>query len=488
MAKDRSSSTKPSKPVRQTMTQHELEQRHRLILESMSEGVYGLDAQGRATFVNQAAEAMTGWRADELIGQTIHQFHHHSHADGTHYPQKDCPIYQSIKDGQTRFNESEVFWCKDGSSFPVDYSSTPIVHSGQITGAVVVFKDISERKLAQENLREALNQVQRLKDRLQAENRYLQEERQTEHNSELVGQSEVIRDLHQQISLVAPTEASALIQGENGTGKELIARALHQQSMRRDRPLVKINCGAIPEGLIDSELFGHEKGAFTSAVQQRIGRFELADGGTLFLDEVSEMPLEAQVKLLRVLQEKEFERVGGNQTISVNVRVIAASNRDLHQAVQEGRFRMDLYYRLNVFPIHVAPLRHRKSDIPILANHFARLACQRLGKTFNGISPSTLKWLGEYRWPGNVRELQNRVEHAVILHSNGPLVIPKLNVETSDGVQDVKPMSWQEAERQHIQSVLEYCRGVIAGDQGAARILQLPPSTLRSRMQKLGLL
>ena len=468
----------------------EIEQRYRLILESMSEGVYGLDNNGLATFVNKAAEKLTGWSADELIGQSIHQFHHHSHADGSHYPKTDCPIYQSLHDGLPKFNENEVFWCKDGTKFPVDYSSTPIIENGQIQGAVVVFKDISGRKRAEQNLKDAFEQVRHLQERLQAENSYLQEEISTEHDSEIVGQSDAIQDLHKQLSMVAPTEASALIQGENGTGKELVARALHQMSARRDRPMVKLNCGAIPEGLVDSELFGHEKGAFTGAIQQRIGRFELADGGTLFLDEVSELPMDAQVKLLRVLQEQEFERVGGTRTIKVNVRVIAACNRDLLGAVQAGQFRMDLFYRLNVFPIAVAPLRERRSDIPVLAAHFAQQACTRFGKTYQGIAPQSIKQLGEYPWPGNVRELQNRIEHAVILHTSGPLVLTgfdaNLDANLTAGAAHA-PVTMQEAERAHIEQALQYCNGVIAGEQGAAALLGMPPSTLRSRMKKLSL-
>ncbi len=466
-------------------------QRYRLILESMSEGVYGLDAQGLATFVNKAAERLTGWKAEELIGQSIHQFHHHSHEDGRHYPQQDCPIYQSLRDGLPKFNENEVFWCKDGTKFPVDYSSTPIIENGKIQGAVVVFKDISERKQAQQRLTEAFEQVRQLKERLQAENHYLQEEISTEQQSEIIGQSDVIRDLHKQLAMVAPTQASALIYGENGTGKELVARALHQLSPRHDRPMVKLNCGAIPAGLVDSELFGHEKGAFTGAVQQRIGRFELADGGTLFLDEVSELPLDAQVKLLRVLQEREFERVGGARTLRVDVRVIAASNRNLEKAVQEGRFRMDLFYRLNVFPIVVPPLRDRRSDIPLLAAHFAQLACRRLGKPYQGLSPEALKRLSEYAWPGNVRELQNRIEHAVILHSGGLMNVNDLGNgadpnPTAAGAAQPKPLTMAEAEREHIMKALAYCGGVIAGAQGAAQLLGMPPSTLRSRMKKLG--
>ena len=467
--------------------------RYEFILNSMSEGVYGLDANGLASFVNPAAEKLTGWPADDLIGRNIHEFHHHSHADGSHYPVCDCPIYQCLQDGQTRYKENEVFWCKDGSSFAVEYSATPILENDTIQGAVVVFKNISERKHMEDNLKRALTEIRFLKEKLQEENRYLQEEIDANYQSEIIGQSDEVLHLQQQISLAAPTEANILIQGESGTGKELVARAIHQQSTRKDRPMVKLNCGAIPEGLVDSELFGHEKGAFTGAISKRVGRFELADNGTLFLDEVSELPSDAQVKLLRVLQEGEFERVGGTKTIHVNVRIIAACNQDLKKAVDEGRFRMDLYYRLKVFPLNVPSLKQRKNDIPLLTNQFAEKACKKLNKPFKGLDSQSLKWMSHYDWPGNIRELQNWVEHNAILHQQGLFKIQPMpfsaGVEShpNEPVVLEQPSSLEEAERQHIQKALQYCNGKIAGQSGAAHLLGLPPSTLRSKMKKIGI-
>ena len=261
-----------------------------------------------------------------------------------------------------------------------------------------------------------------LKARFEAETVYLQEEIKTEHNfEEIIGQSEKVRELLRKVEQVAPTDASVLICGETGTGKELLARAVHDRSKRKDRALVKVNCGSIPSGLVESELFGHEKGAFTGAMQQRIGRFELAHGGTIFLDEVTELPLDTQVKLLRVLQEGEFERVGSSKTMKVDVRVIAATNRDLNQVVSKGSFRADLYYRLNVFPLESPALRDRKDDLPLLVSFFLSRFGKKLGKEVRGVAQKSMESLVRYNWPGNIRELQNVVERAVVL-ARGPVV------------------------------------------------------------------
>ncbi|GAA6135831.1 sigma-54-dependent Fis family transcriptional regulator [Oceaniserpentilla sp. 4NH20-0058] len=472
----------------QSISTRSLIERYQFILEAMSEGVYGLDANGLATFVNPAAERLTGWEGTDLIGKSIHSFHHHSHSDGRHYPQMDCPIYQCLQDGITRSKENEVFWRKDGSSFSVEYSATPIILEGSIQGAVVVFKNISERKRMEDNLKQALTENRFLKEKLQAENHYLQEEIDAGFVGEIIGQSPPISHLKEQIALAAPTQANILITGESGTGKELVARAIHQQSAFSQQAMVKLNCGAIPEGLVDSELFGHEKGAFTGAIQRRIGRFELANNGTLFLDEVSELPLDAQVKLLRVLQEGEFERVGGTQTIKVNVRIIAASNKDLKQAVDQNTFRMDLFYRLNVFAIHVPALRERKSDIPLLVHDFARRACKNMNKPYKGLHTPSLKWMSHHNWPGNIRELQNWVEHNAILHQSGLFqLVPMHHGTTQQTVVNPsnKPVTLEQAEREHIQQALAYCNGKVSGKAGAAELLDLPASTLRSRMKKL---
>lgn len=363
--------------------------------------------------------------------------------------------------------------------------------------------EIERRTSAEAKLTHALAEVESLKNRLNAENVYLQEEIKSAHNfEEIVGNSRALLGLLQQVDVVAPTNATVLIYGETGTGKELIARALHDRSPRRDRPLVKVNCGAISAGLVESELFGHVKGAFTGALSSRVGRFELADGGTIFLDEIGELPADTQVKLLRVLQEQEFEPVGSSKSMHVDVRVIAATNRNLDDNVRAGRFRADLYYRLNVIPLTVPPLRKRHDDIPQLAMFFLDRCARQSRGSITGIAPDTLSLLCEYNWPGNVRELQNVVERAVILSTDSILHIdPQMLAAPGQSVIDVtRPAmdnsrandttsldSLEAMERRHIVSALERCNWVVEGPRGAAIALQQNPSTLRSRMKKLGI-
>jgi formate hydrogenlyase transcriptional activator len=357
-----------------------------------------------------------------------------------------------------------------------------------------------ERLKAEERLRAALAEVETLKNRLHAENVYLQEEIRREHNFvEMVGSSPALLAALRQVEQVAPTDSTVLILGETGTGKELIARAIHSRSGRRERPLVKVNCSAISAGLVESELFGHVKGAFTGALDRRIGRFELADGGTLFLDEVGDLPLETQVKLLRVLQEREFEPVGSNRTLRVNVRVIAATNRDLEEAVAAGRFRSDLFYRLNVFPLQAPALRDRRGDIPQLVMFFLARFGKELGKPVEVVSQATMERLVRYDWPGNVRELANIIERATVLASGrvlelgaellplGPARVPGLAPSGSDPVAGQPVRTLEEVERRHILEALERSRWVIEGPAGAALVLGLHPNTLRSRMAKLGI-
>ena len=342
-------------------------------------------------------------------------------------------------------------------------------------------------------------EVESLKNRLEAENLYLQEEIRDEHNfEEMVGTSPALLHVLRTVERIAPTDATVLISGETGTGKELIARAIHDRSRRRDRPLVKVNCGAIAAGLVESELFGHVKGAFTGALDKRIGRFELAHGGTLFLDEIGEVPLETQVKLLRVLQEQEFEPVGSCKTQRIDVRVIAATNRDLEAAIGEGRFRLDLFYRLNVLPLTVPPLRERRSDIPQLVAFFLARFSRRFSKALTAVSKETMHRLVEYSWPGNIRELQNVIERAVIL-TQGPVLaiegdllpaasdVPVARGSTTPAEQESASLPLDEVERRHILEVLSTTHGVIEGRSGAARILNLHPNTLRSRMKRLGI-
>lgn len=315
----------------------------------------------------------------------------------------------------------------------------------------------------------------------------------------MIGQSGAMRQVREQIAQVAGADSTVLIQGETGTGKELVARAIHAASPRRDRPLIRLNCAALPHELVESELFGHEKGAFTGAIQQRRGRFELADGGTLFLDEVGDLPAEAQAKLLRVLQEREFERLGGTRTLRVDVRVIAATNRDLRAEVAASRFRADLYFRLNVFPIALPPLRDRRDDIPGLLEHFALRTSRKLGRAIDGVAPSFAERARAHDWPGNVRELENLVERALILSNGGlldgsellgtPAGAPALAAgATTDPAAGATPggaATLEEVERAHIRAVLDRTGWKIEGDVGAARLLGLNPSTLRGRMRKL---
>jgi len=476
----------------------EIEQENRLILQAAGEGVYGVNAEGETTFVNPAAARMLGYRAEDLVGRNMHQLLHHSHPDGRHYSSSDCPIYAAFKDGAVHKVEDEVFWRKDGSAFPVEYTSTPIRENGRPVGAVVVFRDISERKETEQKLYQAMQELQELKQRLELENAYLQEEIREEYNyQEIVGCSAALRKTIHKIEMVAPTDAAVLIMGESGTGKELIARAIHQSSQRQDRPLIRVNCAAVPRELFESEFFGHVKGAFTGAVRDRTGRFELACGGTLFLDEVGEIPLELQSKLLRVLQEGQFERVGSDRTLTADVRLIAATNRNLAEEVAAGRFREDLYFRLNVFPIQSVPLRERPEDIPLLAPHFLASATRRFGREGLRLSEADVRRLQAYDWPGNVRELENVLERAVIISRGSQLrlELPDAPAERikSMPVRAAPPgvpqtdQERRERDRQAIVDALATCKGKVFGPGGAAELLGVKPSTLASRIRRWGL-
>ena len=634
-----------------------------LILNAAGEGLASADVNGNLTFINPAGAKMLGWEVEELISKPGHDMIHHTKPDGSHYPLEECPIYAAFQDGVIRFEDNEIFWRKDGSSFPVEYTSTPIREGGKFVGTVLVFRDITERKAAEKTLREtlsrlskmnryesiigivtrtvhqtinlqevlenavealsenidkaqhvsiymveggdavmrayrgyhdwfvervksipyptgltwkiitdgkprycpdvdedetigpaareagiksylsmpiffegksvgtinvsslhkntfnkeeiqllksvaeqvgtavnnaqqaealkkALSEVEDLKNRLQAENVYLREEIKTEYNfDEIIGRSEALMNVLRKVEHVAPTEATVLIQGETGTGKELVARAIHNFSLRKDRPLVKVNCPALPAGLIESELFGHEKGAFTGALSPKTGRFELADGGTIFLDEIGDLPLELQAKLLRVLQEGEFERVGGSRSIKVSVRVIAATNRDLKQAVEEGKFRADLFYRLNVFPVFIPALRERKEDISVLVRHFVTKYSKKLEKKIDNISSEMMKGLLAHPWPGNVRELENVIERAVIIaHSPVIQIDESLEMRLDDADPDTRSVgTLEDVERDYILRVLEDKGWVVHGERGAAVVLGMNPHTLRSRMKKLGI-
>ncbi len=347
---------------------------------------------------------------------------------------------------------------------------------------------VKEKVEAAQALQNALSEVERLKNRLHAENVYLQDEIKLEHNfADIISRSQALKKILSKVEQVAATDATVLIMGESGTGKELLARAVHNLSNRRDRPMVKVNCAALPASLIESELFGHEKGAFTGAIARKIGRFELADGGTIFLDEIGELPPELQAKLLRVLQEGEFERVGGQQTMKTDTRVIAASNRDLKEEIAHSRFREDLYYRLHVFPITIPPLRERREDVPLLINHFVKKYGARIGKKIETVSPNVIATLQAYDWPGNVRELENVVERAVIVSQGKQLKLDDWLPHNNAKSDEPTIVTLEDLERHHILKILEQTSWRISGERGAAKMLNINASTLRSRMEKLGI-
>lgn len=347
---------------------------------------------------------------------------------------------------------------------------------------------VKERTTAAQALQAALSEVEHLKNRLYAENVYLQDEIKLVHNfKNIITQNKALIQILHKIEQVAVTDATVLILGESGTGKELLARAVHNISERCNRPLVKVNCSALPANLIESELFGHEKGAFTGAIQRKIGRFELANEGTIFLDEIGELPFDVQAKLLRVLQEGEFERVGSSQTIKVDVRVIAATNRDLENEVKNGKFREDLFYRLNVFPISIPPLRERKEDIPLLVNHFLQKYGQKFGKKIDKIPPHLIDKLTDYNWPGNIRELENVIEHAMIISPPDQIVLGGWLPKNGNNIRSSHFQTLEENERLHILKALEKTRWRISGENGAAKILGINPKTLESRMKKLNI-
>lgn len=475
----------------------EIERQNQLLLTAVGDGIYGVDARGNTTFVNRAAEAILGWKRSELSGRNIHEVIHHSHADGSHYHGHQCPIYAAFNDGEIHSVDDEVFWSKTNKPIPVEYTSTPVTENGLLIGAVVIFRDITERKRTKEKLLNALEQVDALKRRLEMENAYLIEEITADFNHhEIIGQSANVKYMVEQIELVGPTDANVLIMGESGTGKELIARAIHEVSQRKSRPLIRVNCAAIPVELFESEFFGHVKGAFSGAISDRLGRFELADGATIFLDEVGEIPLQLQGKLLRVLQEQQFERVGESATRDVNVRVIAATNKDLKKLVEQNKFREDLYFRLNVFPLYSPPLRERIDDLPLLVKHFVHKICLRLNQPQHKVSLAQMQHLENYAWPGNIRELENIIERQVILAKKDKLNFEFLEKEINTNKfptnQPIKPdlmsaIQHKQLEKINLENALKHCRGKIYGDGGAAELLGLKPTTFASKLKKYGI-
>ena len=471
-----------------------------LILGAAGEGIYGVDKNGLGTFANEASTRILGWRVEDVLGQPVHAIHHHSHPDGSPYDRLDCPIYAALRDGEVHRVDDEVFWCRDGSAIPVEYISTPIIQKGEIQGAVIVFRDISERRELERQRKCDYEEIKCLKEELEQERDYLRQEINVSTNfGEIIGESAILHRTLAQIEAVAKTPSTVLILGESGVGKELIARAIHHKSNRSDGPLVKVNCASIPQELFESEFFGHVQGAFTGAHRDRVGRLQLANGGTLFLDEVGEIPLNLQGKLLRALQEQEFERVGDEQTVKVDVRIVAATNRDLFREVAAGRFREDLYYRLSVFPVTVPPLRERKQDIPLLAQHFLQLSCREFGRDPMNLSSAQAKSLATHNWPGNIRELRNVIERAIILSEGSrlriDLAMPQLIAEVGTeqqvaelaGEDFLTDREFRELEKRNMEKALRSCNWKIAGADGAAALMGLKPSTLTYRMNLFGL-
>jgi PAS domain S-box-containing protein len=465
------------------------EQRLVKIIDSASDGIVSYDEQGTLLVFNRGAERILRCPASEALGTSVFRF---ATEEGIQAVQAAFERLRNEPNALITSAEAQALTAKraDGTIFYQDASLSRSELNG-VPVYTVIFRDIDEYTSAAREF-----------ERLRRQADYLREEIREIHNfEEIVGRSRSLQKLFADLERVAETNASVLIFGETGTGKELIARAIHARSPRRERALVKVNCAALAPGLVESELFGHEKGAFTGAGERRIGRFELADRGTLFLDEVGEIPPEIQVKLLRVLQEREFERAGGSQTLRVDVRVIAATNRDLPRAVAEGKFRQDLYYRLNVFPVTVPPLRERAGDVPLLAQYFAERAAARIGRPIARISERSLGLLSRYPWPGNVRELENVIERAVILSRGSELEIDPalLGLAPDAGTPEpVRPATapsppatggtpLEEVERRHILETLRASAWRIEGPGGAAVLLGLHPNTLRSRMKRLGI-
>jgi PAS domain S-box-containing protein len=446
----------------------------RALFEFSPDAIIVSDQEGRITEVNARVESSFGYNRTELLGQSIdvlvpERFRRMHSAHRKDY--SDRARVRPIGVGLELYGRR-----KDGSEFPVDIELGPIeTEEGRIVLSVI--RDLTEKKEAEEALR-----------RSEQEKLYLEEEFNTEYRFEdIIGESVGLMRVLKHVETVAATDVTVLIQGETGTGKEAIARAIHQLSARNERTLVKLNCAAIPTGLLESELFGHEKGAFTGAIDRKIGRLELADKGTLFLDEIGDLPLELQPKILRALQEKEFERLGSTQTIPVNVRLVASTNRDLTQMVADKQFRSDLYYRLRVFPIMLPPLRERREDIPLLVRYFVDKHSRQLYKKIETVPSDTIRALKQWDWPGNIRELENFIERAVIL-TNGPVLrAPLSELEVPVETMPVQDSSLESNEREHILHVLRETKGKVAGPHGAAARLGLIRTTLNSKMKKLGI-
>jgi len=448
------------------------ENRFRSLFEFSPDAIIVTDRDGKISEVNGQVRQFFGYEPSELRGRPVEilipdRFRKSHPAHRAQYAGE--PHARPMGAGLELFGRR-----KDGSEFPADIMLSPVeIDSGKVVLAVV--RDLSEKVRAEEELL-----------RKERERRYLEDEYITEHRFEdIVGESKALKAVLKQVETIATTDVTVLILGETGTGKDLIARAIHDLSARSRKSLIKLNCAAIPTGLLESELFGHEKGAFTGAISQKIGRLELAHQGTFFLDEVGDLPIELQPKILRALQEKEIERLGGTRTIPVNVRLIAATNRDLAKMVADREFRSDLYYRLRVFPLTLPPLRERREDIPLLVRYFVDKHARRLNRRIENIPSAVMKTLTRWSWPGNIRELENFIERAVILSTGPNLRAPLAELESADVPETSEAATLESADRGHILRVLRECHGVIGGPKGAAARLGLKRTTLNSKMKKL---
>ncbi len=462
-------------------------------IEQAADAVIWHDSKAGIQRVNKAACTLLGYSREELLNLTIQDINPGSNQ------QTWSRYWNKLKTSKVLTFEDE-HRTKDGRLIPLEIISNYIKFEDQ-EFSVGFARDISERKRIEKERACAFEEIQRLRQQLELENEYLIEEvSELQAFGDIVGQSPALCTILQQIDMVAPTDASILIGGESGTGKELIAHEIHSRSQRNHRPMIRVNCASIPRELYESEFFGHVKGAFTGAVKDRAGRFELAHAGTLFLDEVGEIPLELQSKLLRVLQEGTYERVGDEKTQKVDVRIVAATNKDLKKEVEQGRFREDLFYRLNVFPIEVPPLRKRKDDIPLLASHFLTLAAKKFRSPQPRLTKANVLKLQHYDWPGNVRELQNILERAVITSRAGALNLDlKIAKDRNTNISSLKTVTHSEdkkiltdeemkqQEQENILAALQQTRWKIFGPGGAAELLDMRPTTLISRIKKMGL-
>lgn len=464
----------------------ETETRYRTVADFTFDWETWENPDGSYNYVSPSFERITGYPLQQLVNRP-------KLINEIILPDDLTPWQEHRQTAHARHEPAEIQFricAKNGQIRWIEHICQPVYNDqGEYLGARASNRDITKRMQMAEELRRQLDQIKNLQQRIKAESIYLREEIKSEHNFEnIIGNSDSLKYVLYRVMEVAPTDAPVLIMGETGTGKELIARAIHNASSRSKHSLLKINCAALPASLIESELFGHEKGAFTGADARRMGRFQVADGATLFLDEISEIPLELQPKLLQVLQDGEFEPLGSSKTLRVDVRIIAASNRDLNYEVNHGRFRQDLFYRINVFPLTVPPLRHRKEDIPLLVNWFVDRYNRKMGKNITSIPAALIRHLQAYDWPGNVRELENVIERAVITSKDSILKLTdslaiSANVKTGAKLRE----TLTEVERMQILNTLENTGWKIEGTNGAAGVLGLAPSTLRDRMKKLAI-